>query len=82
MILSTSVVNPLCCAECATIRLVARQVELGFLRPVGRVHLPGETKAQGQLASPNVLRKREAAVAWCDRINGLAAEHRSDCEWH
>ena len=41
-----------------------------------------ETKAQGQLTSPNVLRKRKAAVAWCDRINALAAEERSDAEWH
>jgi type III restriction enzyme len=41
-----------------------------------------ETKAQGQLTSPNVLRKRKAAVAWCDRINGLAPEHRSGVEWH
>lgn len=41
-----------------------------------------ETKAQGQLSSPNVLRKRKAAVAWCDRINALASEHRSEAEWH
>lgn len=41
-----------------------------------------ETKAQGQLTSPNVIRKRKAAVAWCDRINALASEHRSGAEWH
>ena len=41
-----------------------------------------ETKGQGQMTSPNVLRKRKAAVAWCDRINGLAPEHRGDAEWH
>ena len=41
-----------------------------------------ETKAQGQLTSPNVLRKRKAAVAWCDRINGLPPEHRSNADWH
>jgi type III restriction enzyme len=39
-----------------------------------------ETKAQGQLTTPNVLRKRKAAVAWCDRINSLAAEHRGGSE--
>ena len=41
-----------------------------------------ETKAQGQLTSPNVLRKRKAAVAWCDRINILAGGSRSGAEWH
>jgi type III restriction enzyme len=41
-----------------------------------------ETKAQGQLTSPNVLRKRKAAVSWCDRINALAPEHRSGADWH
>jgi type III restriction enzyme len=40
-----------------------------------------ETKAQGQLTSPNVLRKRKAAVAWCDRINELEADQRSEAEW-
>jgi type III restriction enzyme len=40
-----------------------------------------ETKAQGQLTTPNVLRKRKAAVAWCDRISSLAPEHRSNFEW-
>lgn len=52
-----------------------------FVRAGTSIYLV-ETKAQGQLTSPNVLRKRKAAVAWCDRINGLAAEHRSDREWH
>lgn len=41
-----------------------------------------ETKAQGQLSSPNVRRKRRAAVAWCDRINCLAANQRSEADWH
>lgn len=41
-----------------------------------------ETKGQGQMTSPNVLRKRKAAVAWCDRINGLTLEHRGNAEWH
>ena len=29
-----------------------------------------------------MLRKRKAAVAWCDRINALPTEHRGDAEWH
>ncbi|TFZ54921.1 restriction endonuclease subunit R [Methylorubrum sp. Q1] len=41
-----------------------------------------ETKAQGQLTSPNVVRKRKAAVAWCDRINALAPEQRSEVDWY
>ncbi|MGO6703978.1 DEAD/DEAH box helicase family protein [Rhizobium ruizarguesonis] len=41
-----------------------------------------ETKAQGQLKSPNVLRKRKAAVAWAERINMLAAENRGGLEWN
>lgn len=52
-----------------------------FVRAGGAIYLV-ETKAQGQLTSPNVLRKRKAAVAWCDRINGLSADERSDAEWH
>ncbi|SFT21933.1 DEAD/DEAH box helicase family protein [Methylobacterium sp. yr668] len=52
-----------------------------LVRAEGNIYLV-ETKAQGQLTSPNVLRKRRAAVAWCDRINGLAAESRSGVEWH
>lgn len=52
-----------------------------FVRAGGTIYLV-ETKAQGQLTSPNVLRKRRAAVAWCDRINALASEERSDAEWH
>ena len=41
-----------------------------------------ETKAQNQLNTPNVQRKRKAAIAWCDRINALEAKHRSDLSWH
>jgi type III restriction enzyme len=41
-----------------------------------------ETKAQGQLSSPNVQRKLKAAAAWCDRINGLPLEDRSNLNWH
>lgn len=41
-----------------------------------------ETKAQGQVSSPNVQRKLKAAAAWCDRINGLPLEERSNLTWH
>ena len=41
-----------------------------------------ETKAQGQLSSPNVQRKLKAAATWCERINGLPAELRGDRPWH
>jgi type III restriction enzyme len=41
-----------------------------------------ETKAQGQVNTPNVKRKKRAAVSWCDRINSLASEQRSNAEWH
>lgn len=40
-----------------------------------------ETKAQGQLAHPNVKRKQKAALAWCDRVNGLDSGKRMACEW-
>ncbi len=41
-----------------------------------------ETKAQGQLSSPNVQRKLKAAAAWCDRINTLPVKDRSNLPWH
>lgn len=41
-----------------------------------------ETKAQQQTMHPNVQRKLRAAVAWCERINGLAPEHRQGLPWH
>lgn len=53
-----------------------------FLVKAGGAIYLVETKAQGQLTSPNVLRKRKAAVAWCDRINALPPEHRGEAEWH
>jgi type III restriction enzyme len=52
-----------------------------FVRAEGANYLV-ETKAQGQLTSPNVLRKRKAAAAWCDRINQLAPDLRGEVEWH
>jgi len=41
-----------------------------------------ETKAQGQVTTPNVQRKLKAAVAWCDRINGLDEKQRGGLPWH
>ncbi len=41
-----------------------------------------ETKAQQQAIHPNVQRKLKAAVAWCERVNQLAAEHRGGLPWH
>jgi type III restriction enzyme len=41
-----------------------------------------ETKAQQQVAHPNVQRKLKAAVAWCERINELPPEHRQSLPWH
>jgi len=52
-----------------------------FVRTGDAIYLV-ETKAQGQLSTPNVVRKRKAAVAWCDRINALSAEQRSEHPWH
>jgi type III restriction enzyme len=40
-----------------------------------------ETKAQEQLAHPNVRRKRRAALSWCERINNLPPEQRMGREW-
>ena len=41
-----------------------------------------ETKAQGQVNTPNVKRKKRAAVAWCDKINTLEPAQRGNAEWH
>lgn len=41
-----------------------------------------ETKAQGQMTSPNVQRKLKAAAAWCDKINLLQEVERSNLGWH
>lgn len=40
-----------------------------------------ETKAQEQVAHPNVQRKLRAAVAWCERINALPPERRGGRRW-
>jgi type III restriction enzyme len=52
-----------------------------LLRTKDRVYLV-ETKAQQQTNHPNVQRKLKAALAWCERINGLAQEQRMGREWH
>ncbi|MFZ2660713.1 MAG: DEAD/DEAH box helicase family protein [Rhodoferax sp.] len=41
-----------------------------------------ETKAQQQTIHPNVQRKLKAALAWCERINGLTLEQRGGAPWH
>lgn len=41
-----------------------------------------ETKAQKDVSSQNVQRKRKAAKAWCERINSLHPEHRAHRMWH
>jgi type III restriction enzyme len=41
-----------------------------------------ETKAQGQVTTPNVQRKLKAATGWCERINALEPGERSDLPWH
>lgn len=41
-----------------------------------------ETKAQAQAIHPNVQRKLKAALAWCERINGLTQEERGSAPWH
>lgn len=40
-----------------------------------------ETKAQDQLIQPDVVRKKIAAVAWCDRLNALPPKQRSGRIW-
>jgi type III restriction enzyme len=44
------------------------------------IHLT-ETKAQGMLTQADVVRKQRAAVAWCERVNGLPPEQRGGREW-
>lgn len=44
-------------------------------------HFLVETKAQGQMNTPNVKRKKRAAVDWCEKINNLPLEHRSNVNW-
>lgn len=52
-----------------------------LVRCEGNIYLV-ETKAQGQVITPNVIRKKRAAVSWCDRINVLLPEQRGNAEWH
>ncbi len=40
-----------------------------------------ETKAQDQLIQADVIRKKTAAVAWCERVNELPEEERSGRTW-
>lgn len=52
-----------------------------LLRTGDRVYVI-ETKAQKDVSSANVQRKRKAAKAWCDRINLLEPDLREDRTWH
>jgi type III restriction enzyme len=52
-----------------------------LVRTADAIYL-AETKAQNQTSHPNVLRKRKAAAAWCERINELPPELRSGLSWH
>lgn len=52
-----------------------------MVRTVQAVYLV-ETKAQGQVTTPNVQRKLKAEVAWCDRINGLHGKQRGGLQWN
>lgn len=52
-----------------------------MVRTEGAIYLV-ETKAQQQTIHPNVQRKLKAAMAWCERINGLPTEQRGGLPWH
>ena len=52
-----------------------------LVRTADAVYL-AETKAQDQTQNPNVLRKRTAALAWCERINALSETQRQSPPWH
>ena len=52
-----------------------------LLRTADAVYLV-ETKAQRDVNSPNVQRKLKAAQTWCERINALPSQHRSELPWH
>lgn len=53
-----------------------------FLLRTGNLVYLVETKAQGQLSSPNVQRKLKAAATWCERINALSEDERNGLTWH
>lgn len=53
-----------------------------LVRADGAVYLV-ETKAEGQLSSPNVQRKLRAAVAWCARASAApVSAGNAPCTWH
>ncbi|MEI6193617.1 MAG: DEAD/DEAH box helicase family protein [Verrucomicrobiota bacterium] len=59
----------------------------GFYHPDFLVRTPTgiwltETKAQDQLLQADVIRKKIAAVAWCERVNELPPEQRSGRAWN
>ena len=52
-----------------------------LVRTASAVYLV-ETKGQDQTIHPNVQRKLKAALAWCERINGLTQGQRGGPPWH
>ena len=40
-----------------------------------------ETKAQNQMKQPDVLQKKRAALAWCNRVNNLNEQNRFKADW-
>ena len=52
-----------------------------LVRTADAIYL-AETKAQDQTSHPNVLRKRKAAAAWCERVNTLPPGLRSGLPWY
>jgi len=56
----------------------------GFYSPTSGSHpreSSPETKAQDMLTKADLVRKQRAAVAWCERVNELPPEQRSDRTW-
>ena len=79
--------NPLDRHTFARLRYVKDDGLLAFYSPDFMVRTEGavylvETKAQQQTIHPNVQRKLKAAMAWCERINGLPADSRDSLPWH
>ena len=52
-----------------------------LIRTEDRIYVV-ETKAQSSLSDENVLRKKRAALAWCEQINDLPEEERDSRTWH
>jgi len=51
-----------------------------IVRTAERIYIV-ETKAQSTLSDENVQRKKRAALSWCERLNRLEPNERSDRDW-